>query len=132
MTKESCRAGFKLRGNPSNNTTLTQVVVLLAVPPHLKGDSVKISRMGGVWDEMKRTISWMIDKIEPGEAVELHIQLDNGPDGSDEVVRFPVLVRADSVKIYSQVEVLSEFCETSCSPIVAKVNYSRRVIHRKL
>ena len=70
------RIGFKIRANPHNSATLQQIVVMLAVPPCVDGPSVKMSRRGGVWDEMKRTISWIIDSMEPGTAIEVQAQFE--------------------------------------------------------
>ncbi|KAL7559484.1 hypothetical protein ACA910_010300 [Epithemia clementina (nom. ined.)] len=134
-----CRVGFKIRANPSNALPLKRVVLLLAVPPHIEGRTAKMSRKGGVWDELKRTISWVIPQIDPGEALEVQAQFEGpGTDGGQENVhaapRFPILARGDYAESYSSVVVKkSEVRDGLSHPIHSlKINRSGRVIHRKV
>lgn len=109
------------------------MVILLAVPPYVKGETVKMSRRGGVWDEMKRTISWNVEQLEPGEALEVQVQfesLDMG--GGDRAPKFPLLVRAECPLLFSSVELKSDFSEELPSSVEMKLNSSGRILHRKV
>eukprot|EP00523_Entomoneis_sp_CCMP467_P012007 CAMPEP_0168717970 /NCGR_PEP_ID=MMETSP0724-20121128/273_1 /TAXON_ID=265536 /ORGANISM="Amphiprora sp., Strain CCMP467" /LENGTH=377 /DNA_ID=CAMNT_0008764461 /DNA_START=8 /DNA_END=1141 /DNA_ORIENTATION=- len=136
-----CRVGFKIRANPSNNVALTSVVLLLAVPPHIEGRTAKMSRKGGVWDELRRTISWVVPNLEPGAALEIQVQFEGpGNDGSQEnnqaTPRFPILARGDYGESYSSLEVRKSDAgrgDAILRPVhTLKVNRSGRVLHRKV
>ena len=132
-SEKYCRAGFKVRANPSNEYMLTKMVILLAVPPYVKGETVKMSRRGGVWDEMKRTISWNVDQLEPGEALEVQVQFESLDMGcGDRAPKFPLLVRAECPFLFSSVELKSDFSEDLPSSVEMKLNSSGRILHRKV
>ena len=129
--KDSCRLAFKLRSNPSSDKTLAQVAVVLAIPLNFRGESAKLSMTGGVWDEVKRTVSWYIDEINPGQAVEFQIELETSLHDIA-TCQFPVLVRADCSSSLSQIQVLPEICDSNGRSCLARVMYSSRTLHRKL
>ena len=137
-TNRHCRVGFKIRANPSNTSPLTRVVLLLAVPPHIEGRTAKMSRKGGVWDELKRTISWVVDKLDPGQALEIQAQFD-GPSHEQEnggtAPRFPILARGDYAESYSSLEVKRSPVqeeEVGAQIQSLRINRSGRVLHRKV
>ena len=125
---------------------------MLAVPPHVDGRSAKMSRKGGVWDEMKRTISWVVPQLQPGEALEVQAQFESistvsaAADGAEEnaantsassvvmgsASRFPVLVRGEYPGIFSSLELKADFRDVLSHPIKMKLNRSGRVLHRKV
>ena len=113
---------------------MIRMVIILAVPPYVRGDTVKMSRRGGVWDDMKRTISWGVDKLDPGEALEVQLQFESMDDGwGDRIPKFPVLVRADfPSSLFSSVELNSAFSDGLTTPVQLQVNVSGRVLHRKV
>ena len=53
-----CRVGVKIRSNPSHQapSAVKNMIVIIAVPPDASGESMKMSRKGGVWDPMKRIV----------------------------------------------------------------------------
>jgi hypothetical protein len=127
------RIGFKVRANPTNMHVLTRVVILLAVPPYVKGDKVRMSRKGGAWDELKRTISWTLDSLEPGEALEIQAQFESVDIPSvGGALKFPLLVRAEYPALFSSVEMNSDFIDALSTPIKIKLSQSGRVLHRKV
>lgn len=126
------RVGFKIRANPSNEHPMTHLVIMLAVPPHVDGRSAKMSRRGGVWDEMKRTISWVVQKLDAGEALEVQAQFESIDGETDRTPKFPVLVRGDYPSIFSSLELKADFRDVLAQPINMKLNLSGRVIHRKV
>mmetsp|Transcript_7770 Transcript_7770/g.14649 ORF Transcript_7770/g.14649 Transcript_7770/m.14649 type:complete len:417 (+) Transcript_7770:174-1424(+) len=96
-----CRVGVKIRSNPIHTHNLDNLVVLIAIPPDVSGESAKMSRQGGVWDPIKRVIVYKYDVIQSGETVDLQMQFDYVPsirkDGQNAMLpRFPVLVRCIS------------------------------------
>jgi len=146
------RAGFKIRANPSNSGPLENVAIIVAVPPNVRGDTVRMSRKGGIYDDMKRVVCWTVENINPGEALEVQLQFEcmeqqqhnDSPDSNvgdgDEgkhfqrpPPKFPVLVRADCPsKLFSSVEVTSDYNDDANSPIKLKVVKAARILHRKV
>ena len=130
------RVGFKVRANPSNEFSLMRVKILLAVPPNVDGQSVRMSRQGGMWDEMKRTVAWSIKSLDPGEGIEIQTQflsVDGGASSTrDRIAKFPVLVRCDYSRLFSAVEVLGDFDDGVSSPIRVIPSSISRVLHRKV
>ena len=116
------------------------MVVLIAVPPFVQGESVKMSRKGGVWDDMKRTICWTIDKLEPGEVLEIQAQFQSGKlqNLAHVDLQFPVLVRADVSRLFSGISIATEYKDgddADSSSIVAvknMVSQCTRILHRKV
>lgn len=87
------------------------MVILVAVPPFVQGDTVKMSRKGGVWDEMKRTICWTVEQLEPGEVLEIQAQFQSGnlQNLAQVNLQFPVLVRADVPRLFSAVNIATYY-----------------------
>lgn len=76
VINEYCRIGLKMRANPTNVVPLSNGTILLAVPPDVKGESVRTSRVGSVWDSMKRVVAWPLGDIEPGQLLEIQAQFE--------------------------------------------------------
>lgn len=112
---------------------MTRITIVLAVPPHVHGETVKMSRKGGVWDDMKRTLSWAIDALDPGEALEIQAQFEIVDDRDlVRVPNFPALVRCEYPALFSSLQ-LDENCNESLeTPLRLKLNKSTRILHRKV
>jgi len=98
-----CRVAVKVRSNPSNKHNLCNVAVLLAIPPDLNGETVKMNRKGGIWDGMKRMIVWPCRSLKPGQMLEYQAQMEfnsildaRKKNQESALPKFPVLVRFDS------------------------------------
>lgn len=93
-----CRVGLKIRSNPINKQNMRNIVVIMAVPPDVSGESMKMSRNGGMWDSMKRVIVYKHHQLQIGETLEVQFQFNYlaGDDVDNSLLpRFPVLVRCD-------------------------------------
>ena len=151
ITDDVSRVGFKIRSNPSNAKPLNNMVILVAVPPFVQGESVKMSRKGGVWDEMKRTICWTLQKLDPGEVLEIQAQFQSGnlQNLANVNLQFPVLVRADVPYSFSGIGISTDYDhhtaggannandddgEESASSNTIKHTVTRctRILHRKV
>jgi hypothetical protein len=125
--------GIRIRANPKNGYTLTQIAVLMVAPPEVDGEKVTMSRIGGIWDEMKRTISWTIEKLSPGEIIDIQAQfgcVDGFVNGLTS--KFPVLVRCDGSALFSRIELSTEYTEEESSPVNLHVEQSSRILYRKV
>ena len=97
-----CRVGVKIRSNPSNRQKVKNTVVLIAIPPDVNGESMKMSLEGGVWDPIKRIIIYKCEDMKCGETVDIQLQFEYLAPSLDakeavNLPRFPVLVRCDGV-----------------------------------
>jgi hypothetical protein len=132
VSEKYSRAGFKIRANPSNEYTLTGMAIMLAVPPYVKGSSARMSLPGGTWNEMKRTICWGVDSLEPGQALEVQLQFESMGERWEREPKFPVLVRADCPRLFSSLEVRSDYSDGLSRVVSTTVSTSGRVLHRKV
>ena len=130
------RVGFKIRANPTNQASLKRIVIMLAIPPHVNGRSGKLSRKGGLWDELKRTVSWTIEEMPPGQAMEIQAQFEilEGENASNltHSPKFPILVRCEYESLFSSVEIKSDYHDTLCKPVQVELRNTARVLHRKV
>jgi hypothetical protein len=95
----SCKIGIKVRSNPKNENILTQVSILIALPPGFCGETMNSNRPGGVWDGMKRIVAYAVDSLVPGELIEIQtqfkmIETSRFPNNNSEP-KFPIIVRGE-------------------------------------
>ena len=134
--QDRCRVGVKIRSNPANASALENVAILLAVPPDIRGETVKLTRQGGVWDGMKRVVAWSVDRLLPGELIEIQAQFQFVVKKVDPrtVPKFPVLVRCDAMnEQFSKIDlVLGSSHESLFIPPKMNLSRSVRIVHRKV
>ncbi len=131
---------MKVRTNPSNDSPSFDLAILLAVPPGIQGETVRMSRQGGVWDGMKRTVTWTVEQLNPGEVLEVQAQFEtiaaskNGKDVEAllRTPKFPVLVRCDTVNLFSEIEITADYSDDLSSRIKMDLSKSIRILHRKV
>jgi hypothetical protein len=133
---DRCRVGVKIRSNPANKRHLTQVAILMAVPPDIRGESVKLTRQGGVWDGMKRIVAWPIEKgLAPGELIEIQAQFNFVSSGGGHPradPKFPILVRCEGSKDqFSDVHICSDLHESQ-GPVNMSLTRTVQIMHRKV
>ena len=120
------RVGFKIRANPNNSDALMEMVIMIAVPPDVDGSRCKMSRKGGSWDELKRTLTWCVESLAPGEALEIQAQFPLMEESS-RVLKFPVLVQCQYASLFSNVTVASKD-----SNVRLALSTSGQILHRKV
>mmetsp|Transcript_17285 Transcript_17285/g.24304 ORF Transcript_17285/g.24304 Transcript_17285/m.24304 type:complete len:128 (+) Transcript_17285:121-504(+) len=127
---------------------MTRLAVIMAVPPDVNGETVLMSKEGGVWDSMKRVIAWSLEPLEPGHVIEVQCQLDfmvPSQDKSRPTPRFPVLIRCDAVdEQFSSIELsgihdptrtttaATEKSDEPKPPVKINVSKTTRILHRKV
>jgi len=150
---QKVRVGIKIRSNPANTVSMTRLAVIMAVPPDVNGETVLMSKEGGVWDSMKRLIAWSLEPLEPGHVIEVQCQLDfmvPSQDKNRPTPRFPVLIRCDAIdEQFSNVDISGIHDPTiqdtdghhehqqsspasASSPVKINVSRSTRILHRKV
>lgn len=56
-----------------------------------------MSIKGGSWNEMKRTLTWLVKELAPGKALEVQLQFPTVADDSSALFtapKFPILVKS--------------------------------------
>jgi len=133
VASKYCRVRIKIRSNPSNEERIKNLVVLVAVPPNIDGESMKMSISGGIWDPMKRLISFTECELISGETMEVQLQFEIL--SSDGVPKFPILVRCDGEKDQLSDIVIRLGQQTKEGVLESKclvVSKSYRLFHRKV
>jgi hypothetical protein len=155
---DRCRVGIRIRANPQNCYPLTDIVVMMMVPPDVDGERVTMSRKGGIWDEMKRSLVWTIQQLGPGETVDIQAQFkvvgggQHGtaaggsritgrppPPGMAAVVgdhpsssRFPILARCNGAAAFSKIDLNTEYAGEGSTPVDLRVERSATVLYRNV
>ena len=96
VASKYCRVSIKIRSNPSNKQPIKHLIVLVAVPPNIDGETMKISSSGVIWDPMKRLVTYIAPELSSGETMEVQLQFEML--SSDGIPKFPILVRCDGEK----------------------------------
>jgi len=91
----SCRVALQISSNPANEDDLTDLTIIMGVPPKVRGESLSTHPPGGVWNEAKRSVIWCVAELGNGEKFQLQAQfeLDEEIIETTEKPKFPVLVR---------------------------------------
>ena len=136
VEEHSCRVGVKIRSNPANKRALTQIAILMAVPPDIRGETVKLTRQGGVWDGMKRVVAWPAESLAPGELIEIQAQfdfVDAGQGDQKPEPKFPILVRCEGANNqFSDVELSADSSDEFQIPVNMTLTRSVLILHRKV
>lgn len=128
--------GLKIRANPTNRSALTDVAIIVAVPPNVSGESARMSRQGGAWDGMKRLVAWSVDEIDPGQMLELQVQfrfMAGSEEETGPTPMFPILVRCTAIdELFSGVTFSASDANDMSAPLRMHVSRSSRILHRKV
>lgn len=134
-----CRLGIRLRANPQNTYVLENIVILIIVPVGMDGENVTMSREGGVWDDMKRTLIWTIPKLKSGEIVDVQAQFKSdevhsklAPGAGFESLKFPVLARCNGDANFSKINMNTDYTEDESNAVGLEFERSATVLYRKL
>lgn len=131
-----CRVGIKIRSNPANRQSLKQIAILMAVPPDIRGETVKLTRQGGVWDGIKRVMAWPAESLSPGELIEIQAQFsftDTSQGHEKRRPTFPILVRCEGTNDqFSDVRLTTDESDVIHAPVKMSLTRSVLILHRKV
>ena len=100
----------------------------MAVPPDVEGEKCKMSVKGGSWNEMKRTLTWLIKELAPGKSIEIQAQFPTVNNATMSLApKFPILIKAVYTGLYSEISV--ESADADCD---VKVRTSTCLLHREV
>lgn len=93
-----CRIAVQVRSKLTNLGDMEEFTIAVAVPEVVDGDSLKILRGEGQWDDLRRLLTWKLPSLNKGESFMVSAQLGFCREltEADEPVRFPVLLRCSS------------------------------------
>lgn len=123
----SCRVALQISSNPNNEATLTDLTIIMGVPEEVYGETLVTQPAGGVWNESKRSVIWVVPELGEGEKFQLQARFDMEERDTDtEKPKFPVLVRCQCLFVQlSDVEL-----EVMDLPDVAPAEVSMKVARR--
>jgi len=92
------RVALQISSNPHNDDSLTDLTIIMGVPPEVNGESLTTSPPGGVWNDSKRSVIWCVSELGGGEKFQLQARFGIAPNSPTEYddedrPKFPVLVR---------------------------------------
>jgi len=97
LEEKHWRVALQISSNPHNEDNLTDLTIIMGVPPSINGESLTTSPSGGAWNASKRSVIWCVSELGGGEKFQLQAKFEidlNAPnDYEDEKPKFPVLVR---------------------------------------
>lgn len=91
-----CRVALQISSNPNNEAGLDELTIIMGVPDEVKGDTLVTQPEGGVWNEAKRSVIWVVSELGTGEKFLLQARFeveDHFDFRASEEPKFPVLVR---------------------------------------
>lgn len=129
------RVALQISSNPHNEDNLTDLTIIMGVPPVVRGESLTTSPAGGVWNASKRSVIWCVSELGGGEKFQLQARFEMEPDVAvdDETPKFPVLVRCQCMFAQlSDVEVdIQDIPEVFPADVRTKVARRFRLSHRE-
>jgi hypothetical protein len=118
---------------------LTDIAILMIVPLDMDGSSLTMSRRDGVWDGMKRILTWTVSELPPGEIVDIQAQFKvlkgvalSEEEGAAAASKFPVLARSSGSTTFSRIEMNSDYTQDGSVPVDIDVQRSSTVLYRKI
>ena len=133
LVENKCRVGIRIRANPGNPIILKNVALVMVVPPDVMGDKVRMLEEGGIWDSMKRLLSWNLGVLKPGELVELEVQFERlQSSNSTSTPKFPILMRCDGGAIFSGIELSAVNADPGSQLAHMNILESSRILYRKV
>ena len=127
---------MQISSNPHNEDNLTDLTIIMGVPPMVKGETLTTSPPGGVWNASKRSVIWCVSELGGGEKFQLQARFeidDSVPVEEDEKPKFPVLVRCQCMYVQlSDVELeVSDIPEAFPAEVRMKLARRFRLSHRE-
>lgn len=130
------RVALQISSNPHNEDNLTDLTIIMGVPPVVLGESLVTSPAGGVWNAAKRSVIWCVSELGGGEKFQLQARFEPDPSApveKDETPKFPVLVRCQCMYAQlSDVEVdVKEIPDLFQADVKMKLARRFRLSHRE-
>lgn len=128
----NCRLAVQVRSKLTNQGNMQDFTIAVAVPEIVNGDSIRIVRGEGYYDELKRTIQWKLPDLERGNSFMVSAQLTFWKEQTaDAEVQFPVLLRCHSdADQISDAEFQVLAAEGHPSSVTYTTTRSFRLLHR--
>lgn len=67
---------IQLRSNLNNKGSLKALTATVAVPPTVIGTSLEIKQGEGIFDDLKRTITWTLKELPVGKSLMFGFEVD--------------------------------------------------------
>jgi hypothetical protein len=132
VNERSIRVAVQVRSKLTNVGDLEDFTIAVAVPERVDGQSIKIIRGDGVWDELKRCIRWKLASLKKGNSFMVSAQASLWqPLPEAEQICFPILMRCKSATDQiSKVDFDVVEAPDYPSSLIATKAQSFRLLHR--
>jgi hypothetical protein len=124
----------QVRSKLTNSGDLEDFTIAVAVPERVNASTVKVVHGDGVWDELKRTIKWKVERLPKGSSFMIAAQAQLWSpiaSGERQNIRFPVLLRcSSSCDQVSSAEFQATEAEGHPAAISCISFHSFRLLHR--
>ena len=132
--EKKCRVAIRIRANPNNPHNLNKIAILMVLPPDVDGARVTMSRADGVWDELKRTVSWTIMKLPPGELIDVQAQFRYAKGvPRSAATKFPVIVSCEkNHDLFSRINLSADYNDEGSCKVNLRLKRWSKVLYRKV
>lgn len=133
----NCRVALLISSNPANEDDLTDLTIVMGVPPQVSGETLVTIPPGGLWNADKRSVIWCVSELGDGEKFQLQAEFEMNPDASPLPPglkpKFPVLVRCQCMYAQlSDVELeVSDIPDVYPAVVTMKLARRFRLSHRE-
>lgn len=128
---DKCRVALQISSNPSNEKTLTDLTIVMAVPHELKGETLVTQPPGGIFDPDKQNVIWFVAELGQGEKFQLQAQFDKGSFDTPEP-SFPVLVRCQAMYTqFSNIDFDVRSTTNAETLMISKISKRVRLSHKE-
>jgi Adaptor complexes medium subunit family len=130
VNQTSIRVAIQVRSKLSNRGNLKNFCISVVLPETIDGDSIKIVRGNGTYDDIKRMILWRLDELQKGESFMVSAQAKLW-ERTTEHVPIPVLLRCISLNDpISDIQFRVQSSPEGPSSVAYTTAYSFRLLHR--
>jgi len=140
LEEQKWRVALQISSNPHNEDNLTDLTIIMGVPPAVRGESLTTSPPGGVWNASKRSVIWCVSELGGGEKFQLQARFEIDPNNApnnefeeEEKPKFPVLVRCQCMYAQlSDIEVdVRDMPQVAHADLKMKLTRRFRLSHRE-
>lgn len=94
---EMVQVAVQVRSKLTNIYDLTDVSITLALPDPVIGDEVEVNVGEGVYEAVKRVITWKLSALQKGDSFMVSVRCLVNDNADDASLKFPVILRCSSL-----------------------------------
>ena len=91
------QVAVQVRSKLTNLYDLTDLSITLALPDPVIGEDVEVNVGEGVYEEVKRIITWKLSALQKGDSFMVSVRCLVNDDADDASLKFPIILRCSSL-----------------------------------